>query len=197
MALAFKADFQGSDDATLRRLRGLEDNVRLKVIREAIDAGVKILAEAEAAAAPVSDPQREPQLESGLLKKSMDSKVKAYRQSLIVVGISGAKRAFKKPMGRYELRARFMMGNGLVRDLRQYKRERLTIQVAKKGILGLLGQKRKKRILSDAKGYQVPANYVHLAGPGRHQEFMTVAENSIPAAEAAAIAKLQEAVAKV
>jgi hypothetical protein len=194
-AITIRAELQG-EDATHAKLRAVDEKVRLKAVRDAVAGGSKVVAEVARAAAPHSDPVREPTLQSGLLAMSVGSRVKVYRQADIAVGIVGPRAGFRRARGRYrfkEKRVWSFTGTGwAVRSVLRatsYSRKQVkTITHARAGLLGRLGATREKTL------YQTPTNYGHLAGPGRRQQFMDQAAAALPQAEEAMEAKLRAAV---
>jgi HK97 gp10 family phage protein len=80
-----KAQIDGVKDM-LAALDGLKKAVRNRILKRAVNKGIKIILKAAKGRAP---------RESGLLKKSLGSKVKVYRSSGVVVGIVGPRKGFK------------------------------------------------------------------------------------------------------
>lgn len=70
---------------TLDRLKGVDEKTRKKTLRKAIGAGTRIMTKAIKRNLP-----------AGLLRKSIGSKIKVYRNSGVVVGIAGPRTGFKQ-----------------------------------------------------------------------------------------------------
>jgi len=87
MAFQVKVQFTGLQEI-LKRLDAVEKKVRKKILRKAIGAANKIVL--KAAKAKVRKGA------TGLLKKSLGSRIKVYRQGGVVVGIVGPRSGFKK-----------------------------------------------------------------------------------------------------
>jgi len=149
-----EAKLIGTDELRARLAR-LDDNVRKKALKTALNKGEVEILKVARRLVPVSDPEKDPELEAGLLKKALGIKVKTYNSG-IIVAIMGARGGFKRNRQTKETQ-------------RLFSREIRTIKQARTGILGRLGLKRK--IVER----QTPMYYAHLAGPGREQTFMTLA----------------------
>jgi hypothetical protein len=86
MVFAIKSELTGLEDV-LRNLRGVKASVRNRALR----TGVTKVSRRMAAAAKAKVDKR-----TGLVKKSIGSKVKTYKNRAVVVGIIGPRTGFKQ-----------------------------------------------------------------------------------------------------
>jgi hypothetical protein len=141
----------------LKKLESLQKKVAKKILKQAVTAGGRDVRQIEKVLAPTSAESRSTRVSSlemtdarlvhGLLRLSIDVKVKMFRSG-VVVAVIGPRTNFANDK---KTRQRKLTGFG----------KRAQRLAAKHG--GALAAK------------QSPANYAHLAGPHRKQVFMTKA----------------------
>lgn len=100
MAFRAKAEVEGLRELVLA-LDHLKNAVRNRILRKAVGDGARIIAKAAKQKAPVRSKADAPSniTPLKLLKKSIGSKVKVYRNSGKVVGIVGPRTGFKTQIG--------------------------------------------------------------------------------------------------
>lgn len=81
----------GGLEETIKRLDGLKRRVKNTILRKAMRRATAIVLKAARGNCPK---------DTGLLRKSLGSKVKAYRQSGVVVGLVGPRKGFKQEVTR-------------------------------------------------------------------------------------------------
>lgn len=91
------------------RLDALEKKIRRKLTKKAVTAGTRVFMRA----AKTKAPKR-----SGLLKKSVGSRVQVYRNSGVVVGIAGPRTGFGKEV---EIKIKNAKGTRVVRRVKRYQ----------------------------------------------------------------------------
>ena len=80
-------------DGTLRLLKWLPEKLQQKVLRKAVGVASRKLAKAVRSGIPIR---------TGILKKSIGSKVKIYKKTGAVVGVIGARKGFRQQIGTYK-----------------------------------------------------------------------------------------------
>lgn len=80
----------------VQRLEGLESVTREKILRKAITTAIKPIEQHAKALAPVS---HDPKLVPGLLRRSIGSIIKTYKNSGLVVGIVGPRTGYRTQLG--------------------------------------------------------------------------------------------------
>lgn len=85
--MTFKIKSEVNVKDLMSSLDGLKNAVKNRILKKAVNKGCKIILKAAKAKAP---------RETGLLKKSLGSKVKVYRNTGVVVGIVGPRKGFRQ-----------------------------------------------------------------------------------------------------
>lgn len=86
MSFAIRGKIGGLGDV-FRKLDGVKNALRNRILRAAVGDGMKVVLDAAKAGAP---------RDSGLLRRSLGRRVKVYRNSGVVVGIVGPRTGFKE-----------------------------------------------------------------------------------------------------